>query len=358
MKDGKMKITRNNYELFFLDYVEGNFDQNQEDDLQQFLQENPDLKEELSLLKPVLLDPPELKYPGKERLYKESLDDERIFNRAAVDWVEGILPGEEKAAFENYLGKNPGKRKDAALFEKTKLKPDNAIVFADKNRLYRRSRRTELFLWSGRIAAILLLALAFYGIIQQFGEPALTPAQLAEINDTPPEKGVPEAKDKETDQAITRNEAPGITDIPSTTGEMARMESKKTPRLDKTTEKPLGRSDLAEAERTPLEVPEKLEPLHASIHRMEPRQATLAAVTPKQPAFMPQEQGERLIGEALRENTGLENFSFRKITRAGLNLVTTISNEKFNYQTNRRGEITEISFDSRLMAFSIPTNND
>ena len=358
MKDGKMKITRNNYELFFLDYVEGNLDQNQEDALHQFLQENPDLKEELSLLKPVLLDPPELKYPGKEQLYKESLDDERIFNRSAVDWVEGILPGEEKAAFENYLGKNPGKRKEARLFEKTKLKPDNAIVFADKNRLYRRSRRKELFLWSGRIAAILLLALAVYGIIQQFGEPALPPSQLAEMNDTLPEKGVPEVKDKETDQAITRNEASGITDIPSITEEIVRMESKKTPRLDKTIEKPLVSSDLVEAERIPLEVPEKLEPLHASIHRMEPRRATLVAVTPEKPVFMPQEGREQLIGEALREKSGLENFSFRTITRAGLNLVSNLSNEKFNYETNLKGEVTEISFDSRLMAFSIPTNNE
>ena len=46
-----MKINRNNYEAFFIDYLEGNLDEKMVDDFIEFLQQNPDLKEELSVMR-------------------------------------------------------------------------------------------------------------------------------------------------------------------------------------------------------------------------------------------------------------------------------------------------------------------
>ena len=64
---------------------------------------------------------------------------------------------------------------------------------------------------------------------------------------------------------------------------------------------------------------------------------------------------ERLLVDRVIEKTGIEKFSLNKIAKAGLNLVTSISNEKFTYQTDEEGKVTEIVYDSRLLAFSIPT---
>ena len=43
-----MKINRNNYEVFFMDYLDGNLDESVVNDFIEFLQKNPDLKEELA----------------------------------------------------------------------------------------------------------------------------------------------------------------------------------------------------------------------------------------------------------------------------------------------------------------------
>ena len=66
---------------------------------------------------------------------------------------------------------------------------------------------------------------------------------------------------------------------------------------------------------------------------------------------------ERLLVDRVIEKTGIEKISLNKIAKAGLNLVTSISNEKFTYQTDKQGNVTEVNFDSRLLAFSIPTTS-
>ena len=69
-----MKITRDNYELYFLDYIEGNLDDNLVDIFIEFLQENPDLKEELQLAGSINIKPESIVFKGKENLYKEKYD--------------------------------------------------------------------------------------------------------------------------------------------------------------------------------------------------------------------------------------------------------------------------------------------
>jgi hypothetical protein len=64
---------------------------------------------------------------------------------------------------------------------------------------------------------------------------------------------------------------------------------------------------------------------------------------------------ERLLVDVVKEKTGFEKLNFSKITKAGLSIMANLSNEKLNYEINNEGKVTEISFDSRLLAFSIPT---
>jgi len=49
-------------------------------------------------------------------------------------------------------------------------------------------------------------------------------------------------------------------------------------------------------------------------------------------------------------------ISLSKITKAGLNIVTSISNERFTYETNNEGKVTEYNYESKLLAFSIPSS--
>ena len=108
-----MKINRNNYEAFFIDYLEGNLDERLVDDFIEFLQQNPDLKEELSLFEPISIGHEEITFNKKELLFKEKYDAENVFNQAAVASVEGDISAMEKIEFENYLSAHPEKQKEA-----------------------------------------------------------------------------------------------------------------------------------------------------------------------------------------------------------------------------------------------------
>ena len=50
LKNNKMEINRNNYEIFMLDYIEGNLPLDIREDLICFLNNNPDLKDDVHAL--------------------------------------------------------------------------------------------------------------------------------------------------------------------------------------------------------------------------------------------------------------------------------------------------------------------
>ncbi len=104
-----MKINRDNYEAYFIDYLEGNLDEKLVDDFLEFLQQNPDLKEELAMFKSVSLEPEEIKFNKKELLYKNKFDSEDVFNNTSVAFMEGDLTDGEKEQFAKYLELTSGK---------------------------------------------------------------------------------------------------------------------------------------------------------------------------------------------------------------------------------------------------------
>lgn len=361
-KKREMKITRNNYETFFLDYLEGNLDENLVDEFLEFLKKNADLKEELLMMDTAPLVPEATFFSNKGKLYKNKFDSEKEFNRAAVALVEGDLSDTEKEEFDAYLLKHPEKQKEVQRFQQTKLQPDKTVVFANKNKLYRRSLGRTIFMWSYRVAAVLIVALTIYFYIDQNGENIVNPSQVAIIETEPTGEGVsPDAKKPPVEANKKKAETTEI--IPEKkqpTPVKAKKEetvSKTTKSLRETTKGRMDHKNIAEA-RTPVEVPEKIGSLSASIQNIQPQNMALAPMSVTIPENVIYADNEIFFAEMVKEKTGLNNFSFRKVTRAGLNLISNISKDRFYYETNENGQITELNYDSRLLAFSIPTNNE
>ncbi len=195
-KEIEMKINRNNYEPFFIDYLEGTLDEKLVDDFLEFLQQNPDLKEELSLFNPVNIEPEEITFNKKESLYKDKYDLEEEFNKAAISNLEGDISAKEKEKFEKYIHEHPEKEKDIALFNATKLQPDLSVKFKNKDKLYHHSAGKTVLLWSVRIAAVLILALTFYLVIDRSSNTIIQDNQMAAVENKSPEK----ENKKETEQ--------------------------------------------------------------------------------------------------------------------------------------------------------------
>jgi hypothetical protein len=354
-KEREMKITRNNYETFFLDYLEGNLDVNLVDEFLEFLKENADLKEELSMMDTAPIEPDGAVFTNKEKLYKEKYDAEETFSRAAIALIEGDISTSEKEEFAAYLLKHPEKQKEVQRFQQTKLQPDNSVFFANKNKLYRRSLGRTIFMWSYSVAAVLIVALAIFALFNQtdfnIPENRVTVVESPEGSEVPVKKGNnPSGAEIDDIQPIDEIKA-----IPA--GQKNEVKRKATPTLREPVQDNTDSENIAEI-RTPVEIPSKLNSRDAALQARQQPEVTLAAMTITLPDNYQVVEEERFLADVVKEKTGLDNFSLNKIKLVGLNLISNISKDNFDYTTNEEGKVIELSYDSRLLAFSIPINNE
>ncbi len=357
-----MKINRDNYEAYFIDYLDGNLDEKLVDDFLEFIQQNPDLKDELTLFQSVSLEPDDIHFNKKEKLYKNKFDLEDNFNHASVASLESDLSNDEKLAFENYLKSHPEKRKELQLFEKTKLQPDLSIHFDKKNNLYRRSKVRTMVMWGIRIAAVLILAFTFYVLADRYSNNKIAETKVAVIQNKTPQEQIPE----KVTPAEIKKQTETIEDQDRKTDKEPAVKTA-NPKVTKPAQKPAkslrennkGRMDetVDEILRTPVEALEPMPRLSASLELKQPQPTlkTMYYTIPEEPVY---QDDERFIADVVKEKTGLNKLSFGKIAKAGLNIVSNISKEKLTYETDESGKVSEISYDSRLFAFSIPTKNE
>ena len=355
-----MEITRDNYEAFFIDYMEGNLDESLVDNFIEFLQQNPDLKEELSLFESVSVEAETIAFTKKEKLYKHRFDAENEFNQAAIANLEGDLNEKEKVEFDSYVSAHPEKKKDLTLFAHTKLVADKTIVFGKKNKLYHYSMSRTIYTWSGRIAAILILAFAVFSLFDSTSEKNIPENTYVKAEKKTTEKPViieetqelqkPEVETPEKNPVKTKKETP------KQEIKKAIPENKSNKRLRENAKGRIEQESLAQV-RTPVIVPLPLKPIEAGFSVSQPLIA-LGKIHYQNPETPEVLEDERLLADVVIEKTGLNNLKFNKLTQAGLNLVSNFTKNNFTYETNNEGKVVEYNYDSRLLAFSIPAKND
>ena len=342
-----MEINRNNYEAYFIDYLEGNLDERLVDSFIEFIKLNPDLKEELDLFESHSATPETVSFNKKEKLYKEKYDSEKEFDIAAVASLEGDISKEEKFEFEAYLAENPEKKKEAALFKQTKLVADTSIVFDKKDKLFRKSGKKIFLLWSGRVAAILILAFAVFTLLNKTSNEIQIENQVAKVEKNKVEKEKTTTPEVKTEPVQPKKEDPykkkKVSPKPAITKDVP--EKKPTKSIRETSKGRLEVEDIA-AIRIPIEVPAELRGISASMVVKRPK-ATMATMYISYP-------DEYYGDEWLLTDQIKQKLNLGKIRKAGLNLVTSISNSNFTYETNEKGKVTEYKYDSRLLAFSLP----
>ncbi len=125
-----MEITRDNYESFLLDHLEGRLSQEQSLALRAFALSNPDLEIDLSADLEYLAPSDEI-YPKPEVLYKDLPSDEELL---VLNYLEGLLNEDEKADFEKKLKHDINLRSSLNAFKGTKLQAEDHL-FADSEEL-------------------------------------------------------------------------------------------------------------------------------------------------------------------------------------------------------------------------------
>ncbi|NOR74627.1 MAG: hypothetical protein GQ525_05665 [Draconibacterium sp.] len=349
-----MEININNYEAYFIDYLERNLDERLVDEFLEFLQQNPDLKEELSLLETVSIEPENISFNKKENLFKQKLDSEKEFNKASVANLEGDISVSDKLELEKYIAEHTEKKRDILLFDKTKLQPDETIIFSKKKRLYHHSTQRNIFVWAGRVAAILIIAFAFFTLIDRPTNELVSENKVIKPVDKKEKKTVTKEL-KQIPVEVKKKDPIGIKQSTKKPAIKQTVPKQKHKSLRENTQGRMKHEDVA-MNRTQIEIPAEMNSITASLNIKQPEaeMATMyITITPNSADYYE----EKLFVDIVKEKTGINKFKFNKITKAGLNLVSSISKDKFKYETNNEGKITEYNYESRLLAFSIPSKN-
>lgn len=339
------EINRTNYEAYFIDYLEGNLDEGMIDSFIAFLKDNPDLKQELEIYEPISLEPEKVAFSKKTELYKSDFDNEEAFNTTAIALLENDLSNDEKQKFETYLASHPEKEKEATAFQNTKLKADESIVFAAKKKLYKKAPGKTILLWTSRVAAVLILGFVVFNLVNRNNAVQENLSQqIAEV------EKAPQQTIEETPVIVPDN------DIKTEVAEKIEMEEP-SPIEKISPKKPVVKDIIEEnttteapeallAMRETIVVPEELNSITASIDVEQPV-ATLATMYIIYPA-------ETYDDEMLLADRVKDKLNLRKISKAGLDLIANISDDRFEYETNNEGKVVNYTYESRLLAFSIP----
>jgi hypothetical protein len=138
-----MKIDRQNYEKYVIDYLDGKLDKEQVRILETFLEFNPELREEFTGIEKICLIPDGTAFERKTSLLKTESDlDESIilqdFDMYCISNMENDITESEREILQAIIRDDPDREATYRLYQSTRLLPDASIIFSGKAKLKKR----------------------------------------------------------------------------------------------------------------------------------------------------------------------------------------------------------------------------
>jgi len=222
-----MNINRNNYEEFFVLYIDKELNATDRALVEAFIEQNPDLKGELEMLQQTILpiDEP-VTFMNKESLFRkestqtDSAQSNELINELNCEeyfvlYADNELNNKDNALVEEFVYSHPQYQEHFELIQQVKFQPEKNIVFPNKSLLYRSENDhkvvpmfTRMRSWKMAAAAAVLLMISgtvWYTANNRSTDPS--EGGLA-TNDKPAQKNLPPAK--QADDKNATNKVPDI----------------------------------------------------------------------------------------------------------------------------------------------------
>ena len=178
-------INRNNYEEYFLDFLEGKLSPPDENLLMLFLNENQDLKSELEFFEVHEIFADNIYLENKTGLKKSGIMSgitSNNFDELCIARMEGDLNGKETIEFDKFITGNEKKEKEYNLYKLTKIQPDKFLVFQNKENLKKREEKVFIlkknYQWISVAASIIIFLAIYLFIPKEKGDNKLSVAEL------------------------------------------------------------------------------------------------------------------------------------------------------------------------------------
>jgi len=149
-------ITRENYEIYFMEYMDGNLSAREQAEVEAFLLVYTDLRELLDGMDEVRLEVPAEVFGKKEEIKRTVR--ERELEYYAIATAEGVITDEEQAWVDGNVDKDVFER-EVETCAKIKVKPDPTCRFEGKAGMYRKSGAVLFVKRYAAIAAVVALGI-------------------------------------------------------------------------------------------------------------------------------------------------------------------------------------------------------
>jgi len=342
-----MKLTRDNYEIWFLEYSDGKLDQSQIDAVHRFIAVNPDLAGELDTLTPVLSKNHLQPFPGKDGLKKSLYEDPAHLENSILASLEGDLSGMEQEMLDRWISDKPDQLELFQRFKQARIKPNPHIRYPRKAQLKRKSIVHANWIWISSIAALFLLALFIF----QPGDKKKELATTVEMSKSNTPKTSTSAGIAETTHNRASDEPEKlIAATKPSSGTLVHLSKNQTKNL------PPIFTELRRSDTVALLLPKTGEVKSDFLLF-----ADLAPI--REPMAGYSLSGEISLAdylkkkyEALKADEPKLIITREEIVVAGLHLFSKLPGRRLTGRRDAEGNLRSISFNSQLLAFSIPLN--
>ena len=204
-----MNIYRNNYEEYFILYMDNELGSEDRRVVEEFVQKHPDLKEELEVLLQYKMTPDtSIVYNGKHELmmsHNYSSIDLNNYEEWLVMYIDNELDAEQRKNVEQFAIQHPQVREELTLLKQTKLQPEQEVVFPGKELLFRRTEKVRVIYFNWRriaVAAVLLIAVGTTALIVYNNKPTMQAEEIVSAPIKEQKTITPVVTNKETNPKV------------------------------------------------------------------------------------------------------------------------------------------------------------
>jgi hypothetical protein len=357
-----MQIDRSNYEIWLIDWLDGNLDDAEVAQLQLFLRDNSDIKEEYEELTMFRLSTPGEPFHRKNDLKKTTANlPESQFEYLCVAFFENDLSSEQAAELLEIIDEDPRKKIIFDHLGKTKLSPPE-YTYKHKKRLLRRSFAQNFI----RISAIGLSAAAITVLVVVMY--VLKPESIPVNMENTTQNTVSTNKVQEPQKTVVREkENTGDKNIPveKTDSKLLALSNRKSIPADKpdltSYSQPdpiVRRSDsLTSIDRIPVsfnselgeeQLPNNLVPLNHTI-AAPPFDDGRSKIS----RFIAKTFREKILKEKTARDSPLRGYEIAEAGVSGLNKLLGWE-MALDEKKDKNGELRSVYFSSRILKFNAP----
>jgi hypothetical protein len=207
-----MKIDINNYEEYFLLYIDNELSKQEKTEVEIFIRENEGFRREFEMLKKTVCIPEGgISLANKSFLFRKeaAFINDQNYEEIFVLYHDKELTANQRLETDRFLLSHPELAAEFELMGKVKLVPESDLVFADKKSLYRKENHGRVIPIIYRfLAAAVFIGFGFWFFINQGNQQVLSDQIVARMsqNDTPTKSIIRKEADPLNDSGLQSEE--------------------------------------------------------------------------------------------------------------------------------------------------------